>query len=555
MSILSTFETNPKSQFEQLFNDASIGIVIVDQKGMIINGNNFFLSMFGYEADEIKNKPIEFIIPSRYHHNHVANRENFYKNPVSRPMGLGKSLFGKKKDGSEFPVEISLDAHVYGTEKYIVACITNASNKEVDLGNLENIKESLDFAVENKNKELSRTLQVLELLNEKLEDAYDNQKAILDNAKVMMFSMYENGLFKFFNPETVKLTGYSESEVISKKDPLLFIRKKEIQLCKEEFENKHNLFFNNDFEVLKEKSIRNEIVDLECFFVHKNGNEFPVALSITPIYNKKKLITGFMGVAMDLTIRKEAQNNLLEALSKERKLGELKSRFVSMASHEFRTPLSTILSSAYLIEQYAEKDDQPKREKHLNRIVSAVNNLTNILNEFLSVGKIEEGKIATHLTECSINDFLTALLKEIKHSLKKGQYLNLTHQGNEKVITDQNLLKNIMLNLISNAIKFSAEESKIDIKTNIDAHYFTVEVRDYGIGISEEDQGHLMERFFRGSNVTNIQGTGLGLHIVSKYVETLGGKLTFKSNLEQGTSIQIIFNHLKLKEHEDNIIN
>ena len=226
-----------------------------------------------------------------------------------------------------------------------------------------------------------------------------------------------------------------------------------------------------------------------------------------------------------------------------------------MASHEFRTPLSTILSSAYLIEQYAEKDDQPKREKHLNRIVSAVNNLTNILNEFLSVGKIEEGKIVTHLTECSINDFLTGLLKEIKHTLKKGQYLNLTHQGNEKVITDQNLLKNIMLNLISNAIKFSAEEGKIEIKTINDSNYFTIEVRDYGIGISEEDQAHLMERFFRGSNVTNIQGTGLGLHIVSKYVETLGGKLTFKSNLEQGTSIQIIFNHLKLKEHEDNLIN
>ncbi len=555
MSILSTFEINPNNQYEQLFYNASIGIVIVDQKGMIINGNNFFLSMFGYEADEIKNKTIEFIIPSRYHHDHVANRDAFYKNPVSRPMGLGKTLFGKKKDGSEFPVEISLDAHHYGAEKYIVACITNVSNKEVNIGNLEHIKENLEFAVENKNKELSRTLQVLELLNEKLEDAYDNQKAILDNAKVMMFSMYENGLFKFFNPETVKLTGYSESEVISKKDPLLFIRKKEFQLCKEEFENKHNLFFNNDFEVLKEKSLRNEIVDLECFFVHKNGHEFPVALSITPIFNKKKQLTGFMGVAMDLTIRKEAQNNLLEALTKERKLGELKSRFVSMASHEFRTPLSTILSSAYLIEKYAEKEDQTKREKHLNRIVSAVNNLTNILNEFLSVGKIEEGKIVMHLTECSINDFLTSLLKEIKHTLKKGQYLNLTHEGNEQVITDQNLLKNIMLNLISNAIKFSAEEGKIDIKTVNDSNYFTIEVRDYGIGISEEDQAHLMERFFRGSNVTNIQGTGLGLHIVSKYVETLGGKLTFKSNLEQGTSIQIIFNHLKLKEHEDNLIN
>ena len=310
MSILSTIEINPNNQYEQLFHNASIGIVIVDQKGMIINGNNFFLSMFGYEADEIKNKPIEYIIPNRYHHNHVANRESFFKTPVSRPMGLGKSLFGKKKDGTEFPVEISLDPHVYGGEKYIVACITNVSKKEFELGDLASIKENLEFAVENKNKELSRTLQVLELLNEKLEDVYDNQKAILDNAKVMMFSMYENGLFKFFNPETAKLTGYSESEVILKKDPLLFIRKNEIQLCREEFENKHNLFFDNDFDVLKEKSIRNEIVDLECFFVHKNGNEFPVALSITPIYNKKRQVTGFMGVAMDLTINSPQEMRL-----------------------------------------------------------------------------------------------------------------------------------------------------------------------------------------------------------------------------------------------------
>jgi signal transduction histidine kinase len=322
-------------------------------------------------------------------------------------------------------------------------------------------------------------------------------------------------------------------------------------MCKEEYSQQYGLKFSNDFEVIKEKISRNEMLGIECNYITKKGNKIPVSITITPIKNKNKEIVSFMGLAIDITDRKEAERNLLEALTKERKLGELKSRFVSMASHEFRTPLSTILSSAYLIEKYHDSSDQQKREKHLSRIVSSVNNLTNILNEFLSVGKIDEGKIGLHVTQFELNALINEIISETKGILKSSQSISYIHEGEQLVYLDINLIKNIMLNLISNAIKFSNEDAVIKINTSIMNDEITIMVKDNGIGISTDDQEHLMDRFFRGGNVSNIQGTGLGLYIVSKYVENMKGKIKYTSQLNEGTTFTIYFNNLKINEHED----
>ena len=244
-------------------------------------------------------------------------------------------------------------------------------------------------------------------------------------------------------------------------------------------------------------------------------------------------------------VLKETLQQLEIALEKEKDLGELKSRFVSMASHEFRTPLSTVLSSSYLIEKYATTDDQPKREKHLQRIVSSVEMLTDILNDFLSLGKIEEGKIQVRLTEFNIQELITAIAGEIKNNLKKQQKMHYHHEGNPVVLLDTSLLKHIIMNLVSNASKFSPEASPIEIKTIGYDHHITLSVKDHGIGISKDDQKHLMERFFRGANAGNIQGTGLGLHIVSKYAELMNGTVECKSELGKGTEFVITFNKKK----------
>ena len=555
MDIIQDTEKGLSIQYEAFFNKASIGIILVNEQGEIILANPFLLQLFGYESEELFGKKIETLIPQRYHAQHPKDRTGYTQNPKSRPMGSGLDLFGIKKNGVEFPVEISLSSYYSETnEKFVIAFLSDNTKRYNDRNEIEQLNNDLENNVVNRTRELSRTLQVLELLNEKLENTLLSQKAILNTASVMLFAMNNEGIIQFFNPEASRLTGFSESEVVNKLTPVVFHQPLDIEKCRQEHSNDFHITASTDFDVIKHKSLLNQIKGLECKFVHKNGSVFPVSLTISTIRDKKNQLAGFMGVAIDISATKSYESNLIEALSKEKKLGELKTRFVSMASHEFRTPLSTILSSAYLIEKYSEESDQKKREKHLNRIISSVNNLINILNEFLSLGKIEEGKVALNLTEFNISKLILSLITDLHSLLKKGQRIEFNHSGNDIIYFDSSLLKNIVLNLLSNAIKFSHEDSKIIISTFADESEIKLVIKDHGIGISTEDQEHLMERFFRGSNALNIQGTGLGLHIVSKYVERIGGTLSYKSEIEKGTTFTINFNTFKPTDYENNII-
>jgi len=260
-----------------------------------------------------------------------------------------------------------------------------------------------------------------------------------------------------------------------------------------------------------------------------------------PLFEEDNTIKRVGVIIRNISRLKKAEQKLKKALKKERELGELKSRFVSMASHEFRTPLSTILSSTYLLARYTITEDQPKREKHLDRIISSVNMLTDILNDFLSLGRIEEGKITVRPVMSNVNELVNGIINEIRPLFKNGQTIDYSHTGDAIVTLDTGLLKHIILNLLSNAIKFSPENSLIELKTDNDEERFLLSVKDHGIGISKEDQQHLFERFFRGTNVTHIQGTGLGLHIVSRYAELMNGKVQFRSELEKGTEFIITF--------------
>ncbi|MDX1478825.1 MAG: PAS domain-containing sensor histidine kinase [Saprospiraceae bacterium] len=240
------------------------------------------------------------------------------------------------------------------------------------------------------------------------------------------------------------------------------------------------------------------------------------------------------------TALKASQAELEEALQKEKELNELKSRFVSMASHEFRTPLSTILSSIALIRRYTEGHQQPKRDKHIKRVTAAVETLNGILNDFLSISKIEEGKIEMKQEPCRINVICSEVLDEIEGLLKKGQ--TIRHEdasGNLEIVVDRNILKNILFNLVSNAIKYSGEGKPIHCRTFTENGELCFEITDEGIGIPETEQKYLFSRFFRASNATNIQGTGLGLNIVAGYVDMLGGRIEFTSQTNEGSKFSV----------------
>lgn len=380
-------------RFEALFNSASMGIIVVNGLSDIVMSNHFANQLFGYQEDEIVSEKLEKLIPQRYHHAHVHHRDGYIAKPQARTMGLGMTLRAQRKDGSEFPVEISLGHFETEESKYVIAFISDITKRHESEAEIRKLNTSLEEKVASRTEELQKTLA-------------------------------------------------------------------ELQASKE---------------------------------------------------------------------------SLTKSLEKEKEVNDLKSRFVSMASHEFRTPLSTILSSISLMAKYETTEDQPKRDKHIDRIKSSVKTLTDILNEFLSLGKIEEGKVEVNFESFDLTLFIQGLTNEMNVILKNGQELVHTHHGNTICYSDAGLLKNVLINLISNAIKFSPENSKITIATTIQNAQTEIKVIDHGIGIPEKDQVHLFERFFRATNVTNIQGTGLGLHIVGRYIELLNGHISYQSQLEDGS--------------------
>lgn len=398
-----------QAHMTSLFENATEGIILTNGAGEIIMVNPAIERMFGYTRNELKGQPIEVLIPDKYKPHHHQLRDGFYHKPSNRVMGQGRDLNGRKKDGTDMPVEVSLSHYRRDGELFVIAFLVDITQrKEIELSMLK------------QKAELEKITDKIRQLNADLEVKVEERTLILKEA---------------------------------------------------------------------------------------------------------------------LQKLEESQQELSEALDKERQLNEIKSRFVSMASHEFRTPLTTVLSSASLLSKYTTAEDQEKREKHIQRIKNSVNNLNDILEDFLSLGKLNEGRVDKKVEKLNLKEILSDTLEEMKAMLKKGQHFELDCDGNCDALTDKKLFRNILINLVSNAIKFSDEGKTIIITGKAEGDKATVSVADQGIGISKEDQEHLFSSFFRAANATNIQGTGLGLHIVKRYVDLLEGEVILQSELNKGTTV------------------
>jgi len=233
---------------------------------------------------------------------------------------------------------------------------------------------------------------------------------------------------------------------------------------------------------------------------------------------------------------------LTEALNREKENNDLKSRFVSMASHEFRTPLTALLSSVSILEIYTANSHNEKLEKHFNRIKSSVHTLTEILNDFLSLEKIDTGQTKASPITFNLNELISDVIDALKVSLKKGQQVQHKHAGDIEIIEqDKKILYNTLLNLLSNASKYSDINKPIEITSEIKNGRVSISVKDHGIGIPKEEQHNLFSLFFRAKNAEQIQGTGLGLYIVRKYMELIGGTINFESEEDKGSIFKITF--------------
>ncbi|MFB9843596.1 PAS domain-containing sensor histidine kinase [Mucilaginibacter ginsenosidivorans] len=385
-------------------------------------------------------------------------------------------------------------------------------------------------------------------------------KAIIENAIDGIITIDERGHIESINPAACALFQYTPGEVIGKNISVL--------MPSPDREN-HDGYLaryqrTGDAHII---GIGREVRGLK-----KDGSVFPFRLGVSQVQYSGRII--YNGFIHDLTREKDAEEKLrgyaakleelveertsslketvlaLQAakeevslsLEKEKELSQLKSRFVSMASHEFRTPLSAIQLSAVLIEKYSAQKDNENIAKHIAKIKNAVRNLTSILNDFLSLEKLEAGKVEPVYAEFDIVKFAEDIIEEMQMVAKQNQLIVYEHTGTESLAKlDQALLKNCIINLIGNAIKYSGENTFIEFNTEIADKQLFVTVKDNGIGIPENDQKHLFEAFFRAHNTGNIPGTGLGLNIVTRYTNLMNGKIKFQSKVNKGTSFTISF--------------
>lgn len=401
-----------QTAFEAMFRHANIGLVISNSEGVIEQTNAYANRQFGYEDGELIGKKIEILLPSAMRGKHVGHRADFNKAPKPRSMGLGMDLRAARKDGAEFPVEISLAHYEIDGKKQIVSFINDITLRKNAEDELKKLNKELETKVEERTKDLTQALMELNHINANLSQEMEHRKRIEEDVRI--------------------------------------------------------------------------------------------------------------------------------SLEREKELNELKSRFVSMASHEFRTPLGGILTSASLIARYDNPEDSEKRAKHVTTIKTAVHNLTNILNDFLSLDKLETGKIECHPETFSVREFTEETIEATRDAVKKNQRLSYEHYGSDDQIrTDKTMLRNILINLLSNAAKYSTDGREIRVTTDAKGTDLVLTVQDFGNGIPKEDQKHLFERFFRAKNASTIQGTGLGLNIVKKYLDLMGGAIRFTSEQDVGTTFTV----------------
>lgn len=490
---------------EILFETAAEGLVVADRQGFICVANPRITEMFNYTEEELLGQKVEVLIPNEYRKKHVGHREQYNHHPTKRSMGIGMDLRAKRKDGSIFPVEVSLNHFEINGEMMVMALISDVTERKKADEKILQLNAELEKRVE----ERTHALEESQLLYRTIARNFPNGMiSVFDKDLNYIFAegleMYRMGI----TSDELKGTNYLSRLPDSIK----------------------NNIQNNLKKVFQGENI--------SFEIEVKGRTY--MLNAVGLQNQDGDINQILVVEQNITKLKTAEENMRSALEKERYLNELKSRFVSMASHEFRTPLTSVLSSTSLLSKYMGKEGtEEKQEKHINRIKSSVHHLTAILNDFLSLDKLEEGKVELHLTTFDIKEFASELTEEIQEMAKKGQQISYEHEGETEVNLDKQMLKHILNNLLSNAVKYSLEDKEIIFRTSIDKDGLTIMVKDNGIGIPKEEQAQMFERFFRAKNAFNIQGTGLGLNIVKKYVDMSGGSISFESESGIGTTFVV----------------
>ena len=489
--------------YKLIFETSTEGILVCDKEGVIKMLNESLLSLFGYQREELIGKKLEILLPKSLKQEHVSHRDSYKKKPARRKMGQGRDLFGLSKDGTKIPVEISLNHMTIEGEFFVMALVTDITRRKKNEDEIHNLNNKLEKKVHERTKEL-RENQILYSL-------------IAKN--------FPNGIICVLDKD-LKFT-FAEGEELSKlgvKSKFLFNKSYLDSFNKENRQEVEEQLL----EVFKGKVANFEIKKIRSVYeVH----------AVPLIYEHEEEVSQILIVENNVTKIKKIEEKMKQSLEKEKELGEMKSQFISMASHEFRTPLSTILSSVSLIEKYDKLGNSEKKKVHFEKVKNNIKSLTNMLNDTLTISKIEENVNELNISSFDARDLIQEVIEECEGLKKSKQDILVNFAGNNILKSDKKALKTIIANLLSNALKYS--EDNVRLSMNVESKSLEFSVIDNGIGIPEDEQDNMFERFYRAKNAINIQGTGLGLNIVNSYISMLNGEIQIQSQKDVGTQVFI----------------
>lgn len=536
-------------RLEAIIQSATDGIITISEEGIIELVNRAAATLFGYTEAEMLGQNVNMLMPNPYHDQHDQYLRNYRQTGVRKIIGLGREVQGQRKDGSIFPCRLSISEVLLPERRVFTGIVQDLSKeKAAELALLQekeraqryfDMASTLNVVIDREGRivKLNRLGEaLLGHTEEEIEGHNWFDLVIAPNERSQLKQQFAEWMAGK-NPQL----DYFENPIVTHEGEIRLIAWRNAILHDEHHQPMATL--SSGIDITEQRAAEDQIRQMNQELeqrVEQRTEELANAVNQLLNINKKLEFEIQERKAIEKALR-HSESELRKAFEKERELSTLKSRFVSMASHEFRTPLSTILSSADLIDAYPQEDQHDKRLKHTSRIKSAVSNLTSILNDFLSLSKLEEGKVQMSPATFELVPFCEEILDEMQGLLKTGQELRHLSKvaPNQAVFLDKKLLKNILFNLVSNAIKYSEPYKPIECRLEMVPGVLQIEVADQGIGIPEEDQRHLFGRFFRANNVENIQGTGLGLHIVKRYLELLNGEISFTSQLGAGSTFRL----------------
>ncbi len=498
-----------EQKYRSVIQNINLGLMEVDLEESIVYANEAFCEMTGYTPEELLGKNASELLLNE---EDQVQREQLKKANAKRLDGSASAyeLRILRKDGSPLWMIIS------------GAPVKNAQGEVIGSLGIHN------DITERKKQEFQRTelLQKVGEANRMLREKENKLRAVIDSALDAVITINEAGEVLEWNGQATEIFGFEKRETIGKRLSSLIIP--EAYVAAHDKGMQHFLK-TGEGPVLQKR--------IEITGKHKKGHHFNVELSISPIKLEQEYI--FSAFVRDITLKKKAEEDMAMALRKQKELNELRSRLISITSHEFRTPLTTIKSNVELLQHKLEMGigEAGKLEKNFGRIQNEINRLSHIMNDILLIGRLESGKMPFNPTP----QLLHPLVEEIigQNFSGGGQRVKMKVQGKARPLSlDANMYGHIVINLIGNALKYSDEEVEVEVNYVRNKTYF--HVRDKGIGIPEAEKPQLFESFFRASNAETRSGTGLGLTLVKQFCDMHQAEIDFASQLNKGTTFTII---------------